>query len=361
MSTQKSDAATCPAPAVLRDFLNDALSDEDAVPVQAHVDACPACQQSLGELVGGLPEPLVEFGLHGARHGSDDTVRSSRSARDESPAEIPLVPGYEVLKELGRGGMGVVYQARQLRPDRIVALKMLLAGRHAGPKERARFLREAEAAAHLQHPNIVALYEAGQHGDLPYFTLEFIEGGTLAHQLLSGPLEAHAAARLVEQVARGMHYAHERGIVHRDLKPANILLQRAGSDSAISSTIVEPQPAIPKISDFGLAKNLADAAALTSTGAIFGTPSYMAPEQASGDIKRVGAAADVYALGAVLYGLAPFPRPDPCGHRVASAAERPVASLVAAARRAARSGHHLSQMPREGAEPTLYQRPGPGG
>jgi serine/threonine protein kinase len=193
------------------------------------------------------------------------------------------MPGYEILEELGRGGMGVVYQARHLKLNRVVALKMVLAGGHAGPDDLARFLAEAEAVAALQHKHIVQLYEFGQHDGLPFFTLEFVPGGSLADKMNGTPLPPKEAARVVEQLARGVHYAHGKGIVHRDLKPANVLLTEDGT---------------PKVTDFGLAKRLEVGTGLTASGAILGTPSYMAPEQAGGDGKRVGPAADVYALGA---------------------------------------------------------------
>jgi tRNA A-37 threonylcarbamoyl transferase component Bud32 len=200
----------------------------------------------------------------------------------------PQVPGYEVLEELGRGGMGVVYKARHLKLNRLVALKMILAGSHAGGQELARFRAEAEAVARLQHPNIVQIYEVGEHGGLPYFTLEFCPGGSLAAQLDGTSLPPHRAAQLVEVLARAVHAAHQCGIIHRDLKPANVLL-------AADST--------PKITDFGLAKRLDGAGGQTASGAVVGTPSYMAPEQAGGRSKESGPATDVYALGAILYEL----------------------------------------------------------
>jgi formylglycine-generating enzyme required for sulfatase activity len=196
------------------------------------------------------------------------------------------VPGYEILKELGRGGMGVVYQARHLHLNRVVALKMILAGSHASEQDLQRFLGEAEAVAALQDPHVVQLYEFGQHEGLPYFTMEFVGGGSLADKLRGTPLTPGEAARLVEQLARGMACAHQRGIVHRDLKPHNVLLA---------------EDRIPKITDFGLAKKVDAGGGLTATGAVVGTPSYMAPEQAGGQGKHVGPAADVYALGAILY------------------------------------------------------------
>jgi serine/threonine protein kinase len=210
------------------------------------------------------------------------------------------VPGYEILRELGRGGMGVVYKACQRKLNRIVAIKMILAGSHASEQDLLRFLGEAEAVAQMQHPNIVQLFESNQQDGLPYFTLEFVSGGSLSQKLAGVPLPPRAAAKLTEQLAAGIHYAHQRGIVHRDLKPANVLLAEDGT---------------PKITDFGLAKRVQAGSGLTASGAIMGTPSYMAPEQAGGAGKHVGPPADVYALGAILYecltGRPPFQGPTP--------------------------------------------------
>jgi WD40 repeat protein/tRNA A-37 threonylcarbamoyl transferase component Bud32 len=195
------------------------------------------------------------------------------------------VPGYEILAELGRGGMGVVYKARQLKANRTVALKMILSGAHAGTEARARFRTEAEAIARLQHPHIVQIHEVGEHEGLPYFSLEFCPGGSLEKKLAGTPLPPKEAVALVEALARGMQAAHERGVIHRDLKPANVLLAEDGT---------------PKVTDFGLAKKL-DEAGQTAEGEVMGTPSYMAPEQAGGKSKELGPACDVYALGAILY------------------------------------------------------------
>jgi serine/threonine-protein kinase len=193
---------------------------------------------------------------------------------------------YEVLGELGRGGMGVVYQARHTKLNRLVAVKMILAGDHAGAEHRARFLAEARAAARFQHPHIVQIHDVGEHEGLPYFSLEFVDGGSLAGRLKAHPLPDREAARLVEVLARAVHHAHERGIVHRDLKPANVLL--TGDNT-------------PKIADFGLARFLDADGGQTASGAVVGTPSYMAPEQAGGRGEEVGPLTDVYALGAILY------------------------------------------------------------
>ena len=206
----------------------------------------------------------------------------------------PEVPGYEILGVLGRGGMGVVYQARQLRLNRLVALKMILAGDHAGPEALERLLAEAETIAQIKHPNIVQIHAIGDCGGLPYVELEFVEGGSLGARLDGTPWSPRSAARLVECVARAASEAHRLGIVHRDLKPANILLTAGGE---------------PKISDFGLAKCLEKESGLTRTESVLGSPSYMAPEQADGRAKDVGPAADIYALGATLYELITGRRP----------------------------------------------------
>jgi tetratricopeptide (TPR) repeat protein len=212
------------------------------------------------------------------------------------------VPGYEILGVLGRGGMGVVYQARQVSLKRLVALKMILAGPHAGPAELARFRAEAEAVARLQHPNIVHIHEVGEQGGAPYISLEFVDGGSLAQRLGGRPLPGREAAELVETLARAVHHAHQRGVVHRDLKPANVLLAARGLAPAEPHAGAKPQAAfVPKITDFGLAKRLEGDAGQTQSGAVMGTPSYMAPEQAAGKVKEVGPPADVYALGAILY------------------------------------------------------------
>jgi WD40 repeat protein len=226
----------------------------------------------------------------------------------EALREFPSVAGYELLAELGRGGMGVVYKARQKSLNRLVALKMVLAGGHASATELARFRAEAEAVARLQHPNIVQIHEVGESEGRPFFSLEFVAGGSLSSRLDGTPLPPRYAAQLVETLARAMDTAHQAGIVHRDLKPANILLASSGSKvpgaSALPGDSHPPLAEwVPKITDFGLAKQLDSVVGHTQTGAVLGTPSYMAPEQAAGKTKEIGCATDVYALGAILYEL----------------------------------------------------------
>lgn len=216
-------------------------------------------------------------------------------------------PDYEILGVLGRGGMGVVYKARQPRLNRLVALKMIQAGKHATPDELRRFRAEAEAVARLQHPNIVQIYEVGNHNDLPFFSLEFVKGGSLAQKLDGTPQPARPAAQLVETLARAMHEAHQQGIVHRDLKPANVLLALSREPETRTSTVLTSglrlNECVPKITDFGLAKRLDSDVGQTRSGAILGTPCYMSPEQAAGKTRQIGPAADIYALGVILYEL----------------------------------------------------------
>jgi len=213
-------------------------------------------------------------------------------AEGEAPAlasALPKVTGYEILEVIGHGGMGVVYKARQLGLNRLVALKMILAGVNASPQDLARFRSEAEAVAQLQHPSILQIYEIGEQNGCPFLALEYVGGGSLAEHLNGTPVGPRQAAELVLALARAVHHAHEKGIVHRDLKPANVLLQPDGA---------------PKIADFGLAKRVAEAnTAHTQTGTILGSPSYMSPEQAAGHTDQIGPPTDVYALGVILYEL----------------------------------------------------------
>jgi tetratricopeptide (TPR) repeat protein/tRNA A-37 threonylcarbamoyl transferase component Bud32 len=244
----------------------------------------------------------LHFEVHQAMRSGAPSVAGATSVppgRGDIPR--PTVPGYTLLGLLGRGGMGVVYQARQEKLHRLVALKMLLSGDHAGPGDLARFRREAEAVARLQHPNIVQVFDVGEHQGRPYLALELVAGGSLAQCLAGTPQMPRAAAELVQTLARAMQHAHEQGIVHRDLKPANVLLAMGGiGPPAEEDTKLQAAPT-PKITDFGLAKWLDAETSQSHSGAVVGTPSYMAPEQAANRPGQVGPAADVYALGAILY------------------------------------------------------------
>ncbi len=267
MSTHLGDAQ-------IRGLLGGTLPDEELLEADAHLWQCSDCRDALRRQT----EPAPDLPPLGA----------PRSQGADHQIALPTVPGYEILGELGRGGMAVVYQARQLQPNRIVALKMIRAIEHAGPTERLRFQIETEAVARLQHPHIVQLYEVGEVRGQPFFSLEFCDGGTLAQQWKNQRPSPREAASLIETLARAMHYAHLRGVIHRDLKPGNVLL--AGPER------------VAKIADFGLAKRIdAEARDVSLSGAIMGTASYMAPEQAAGKVHDTGPAADVYGLGALLY------------------------------------------------------------
>jgi serine/threonine protein kinase len=265
--------------AQIRNILHEGLAAADR-----SVNAIEIQQASHGatrQEMGHDPDPT------GSDLSAGESVSLPGQCLDGSEAaRWPRVTSYEILGELGRGGMGVVYKARQTSLKRLVALKMILVGAHAGPGQVARFRTEAEAVARLQHPHVVQIYGIGEQGGLPYLALEFIEGSSLDRKIAGQPMPVNEAARRAETLARAMHHAHERGIVHRDLKPANVLLSVDGT---------------PKITDFGLAKQMDAAAPQTQRGTVLGTPSYMAPEQAGGKRGQIGPATDVYALGAVLY------------------------------------------------------------
>ncbi len=256
------------------------------------------------------PEPAVTTSLHWPAEGqsieTDNLDRTSTFGpgnKGMKTAEIGKTPisrtigPYAIERELGRGGMGVVYLARHEQLGRTVALKMILAGTQAGEEAQKRFLLEAQSIARLSHPGIVTVYDIGEYEGMPYFSLEYVAGNSLAKLLAEKPLEPRAAASLVAKMAAAMQYAHEKGVVHRDLKPNNVLMADGET---------------PKITDFGLAKQLEGAqdAELTQSGTILGTPSYMSPEQATGELHAVGPPADQYSLGAILYqmltGRAPF-------------------------------------------------------
>jgi serine/threonine-protein kinase len=242
---------------------------------------------------GGTQETLghVRSGPGGDGVRTAHLTPAPRSGRGgwpgpEASAAGAILPGFEILGELGRGGMGVVYKARQQALDRVVAVKMILGGAHAGAGDLARFYTEAQAIARLQHPDIIQIHDIGEHDGLPYFSLEFVDGGSLAQKIGGRPMPPRAAAEMLARLAGAMQAAHAQGIIHRDLKPANVLLDAGGN---------------PKITDFGLAKRLEGDSRQTRSGAIIGTPSYMAPEQARGQTRAIGPLADQYALGAILY------------------------------------------------------------
>ena len=222
-------------------------------------------------------------------HHLNATVQGQPLGVDSEPETTRIhIPGCEVLEMLGRGGMGVVFRARQVELDREVAVKLILAGRLAAEEQLIRFRLEAEAVASLEHPNIVQVYDAGEFDAQPYLIMEYVTGESLEERIQVTEFSSSDAASLIETLSRGIHAAHLRGIIHRDLKPANILMTETGD---------------PKITDFGLAKRLSDETSRTQSGMLMGTPRYMAPEQAAGNPSRVGPAADIYALGAILYEL----------------------------------------------------------
>ncbi|MFO0803109.1 MAG: protein kinase [Gemmataceae bacterium] len=260
------------------------LPASEAARIEEHLLVCDRCAALLDELPPDPCLPALRAAIQAVRTSLPVTLDSAVDTA-ESGARPSVPTGFELLCELGRGGMGVVYKCRQTALNRVVALKLILAGGHATEHHRSRFLREAEAAAGVAHPHVVQVFEAGAWEGQPYLVLEYCPGGTLAEQLRGKPLAKERAAALVESLARAVQAAHERGVVHRDLKPQNVLLAADGA---------------PKVTDFGLAKLIDSGEGLTSTGVVMGTPSYMAPEQAAGR-REVGSAADIYALGAILY------------------------------------------------------------
>lgn len=252
---------------------------------------CPKCGKILpaDAPVGVCPKCLLAAGLDSfGDEGIEQTEGLSSSEQAAPVTTVRYFGDYELLEEIARGGMGVVYRGRQVSLNRIVALKMILSGELAGEDDVERFHNEAQAAANLKHPNIVAIHEVGQHDGRYYFSMDYVEGQSLAEVIREGPLPAQKAAEYVKTIAEAVHFAHRRGTLHRDLKPANVLVDTDDQ---------------PHITDFGLAKRVAGDAGLTATGAVLGTPSYMSPEQASGRQADVGPHSDVYSLGAILYEL----------------------------------------------------------
>ncbi len=287
--------------------------------IEQHVDRCPDCRRALEELTQDsshapmlashdnlVEEPLTprlrknvaaaysaELGTY-YNTGNDDPTKPENPS---STAEWPNVPGYEVTGLLGRGGLSVVYRATDQRLKRPVALKIIRV--QATPDERERLQREAEALATLRHPGVVQIYEIGEEQGRPFLALEYVAGGSLSRHMAGKPQPARAAARLVATLAETMDLAHQRGLVHRDLKPANVLLHW-DNESRLRDDLNYCRP---KVTDFGLVKNMSVESGLTHSRDLLGTPSYMAPEQAGGDPETVGPACDIWALGAILYEL----------------------------------------------------------
>jgi len=251
---------------------------------------CPQCGAPLSsptercERCAAPPDAVQSTLMSSPGHARGET----RTPSLPPGTKVSYFGDFELLSEIARGGMGVVWRARQQSLQRDVALKMIRAGAFAGSEEVARFLREAQAAANLQHPNIVAIHEVGEYQGQHYFTMDLVEGRDLAAVVRAGPVAPEAAARYVRAIAEAIHFAHQRGTLHRDLKPQNVLIDRHDQ---------------PRITDFGLAKIGDDDSRLTRQGAVMGSPSYMPPEQASGNLDQVGVASDVYSLGAILYEL----------------------------------------------------------
>ncbi len=249
----------------------------------ADASKCPEC----GDVIAAnQPKGLCSrCALMGALKLGEETPPANRAPL--TPGGLPQHIGdYELLEEIARGGMGVVYKARQKSLERNVAIKMLLSGQHATEDQVRRFKVEAIAAGTLHHPNIVAVHEVGSHEGMPYFAMDLVEGPNLARMLRNGLLPAKRAAAYVKTIAEAIQYAHGKNILHRDLKPSNVLID--SNDQ-------------PKVTDFGLAKNLANDSDLTITGQVYGSPSFMSPEQAAGQRDKVGVTSDVYSLGAILY------------------------------------------------------------
>lgn len=285
----------------IRSTIRDRLAKAKTKSAAAETPTHDLSVQDVVELAGGASDETVDVGDATQRKigGATPTTDLGLSGPAIKIRHGRLPPDYEAIEILGQGGMGVVYKAKHKPLDRLVAVKMILSGEGASDQRLKRFQEEVLATAHLAHPNIVSVHEAGNHDGLPYLSLELVDGQSMFERLRESPLETPAAAEMLSKIARAIEYSHTQGILHRDLKPQNIMLTRDG---------------VPKVTDFGLAKRLSDGEDLTKTGGPVGTPGYMAPEQAVGD-KSIGPSADVYSLGAILYytltGRAPFVGPTP--------------------------------------------------
>ncbi len=273
-------------------FLQEACGDNAAL--RAEIDALLAAHNDAGSFLERTPEELEATMSHPGSAESLDAIDEGAWRKLLEPSEnensLGQIGGYEVQELVGRGGMGVVYRARQRKLNRIVAVKTIVTGSMAGSTEIERFRREAEAAARLDHPGIVPVFEIGEESDVVFFSMGYVAGGSLAEHLRENTLTPSAAAETVRQLAKALQFAHDAGVLHRDLKPANVMLDEAGH---------------PKLADFGLARMI-DREGVTLTGAAVGTPSYMPPEQATG-LFPIGPTSDVYGLGAILYACL-------CGH-----------------------------------------------
>jgi serine/threonine protein kinase/outer membrane protein assembly factor BamB len=278
------DALAQSTPVERAAFLNEACEGNESL--RRRVEELLQAHEQPGSL---LDRPILQqVGAMPASAQADTQAAGQRPAGPPPGSTIRYFGDYELLEEIARGGMGVVYKAHQVSLNRIVAVKMILAGQLASPEDVQRFYTEAQTAASLQHPHIVAIHEVGQHEGQHYFSMDLVEGQSLATLVRDAPLPPRQAVRYVQIVAEAIQYAHEHGTLHRDLKPSNILID--GHDR-------------PRVTDFGLARRLDGGQGLTATGAVVGTPSYMPPEQASADRGKLGPASDVYSLGAVLYEL----------------------------------------------------------
>ena len=284
----------CPSEAILVSLLDESIDDEISAEVDTHVSQCNDCMKKLAK----LSQSGDTVSIMNVDHSTDvSDWNQDRIARIAEIAEcrllseptVPVIPGYEIESIVARGGMGIVFKAKQLQANRNVAIKMILRGNFAHPEEVRRFLNEAQAAAQLDHPNIVPIYDVGTHQGQQYFSMKFIDGTSLKEKLHAGPLENREAATIILRVSRAIEHGHQHGILHRDLKPANVMLDDENW---------------PYVADFGLAKQLASNAEhseITSTGQILGSPSFMSPEQATGSNAAVDEATDIYSLGATLY------------------------------------------------------------
>lgn len=314
----------------LRQYLDGRLSEDRSAGIDLHLPECRQCTDFL-ESIGDAGQPFVEL-VQSAWAINESSVPQSESplsseretltvgagGSEVSGSTLPTsIDKYDVIDELGRGGMGVVYRAVDVKLKREVALKVILAGEHSSASMRTRFQREAETIARLQHPGIVQIYEVGQADSQPYLALELVPGAALCDLTLRQAQPIRWAAKMVVQLAQAVHFAHQQSIIHRDLKPGNILVvlddEVADISSGVTNQSDDPVPTA-KITDFGLAKQLDSDDQMTKTGHTLGTPAYMSPEQAAGNISDIGPAADIYALGAILYelltGKVPIEGPD---------------------------------------------------